>query len=114
MRYKLVTGPGSHPELGDIVYDGDTEIGPVEFFYARTGADQWSVKVTDHESDPVTAQLVDVQDGERFIGRRLVLAGSASSAGGVSPVSGEAIQGVAATTELGVPQIITQDNKEER
>jgi hypothetical protein len=109
MRYKLLSGPGSHPELGDIVYDGDTEVGEVEFFYARTGADTWSVKVSDHDADPVDVRMVDVNDGERVLGRRFVLATAAAS---TAEPSGSGVQGVSATTELGQPTIVTNNSQE--
>jgi len=52
MTIQFASGPGGHPEVGDMVYKADgSELGKISFFHAPVREDVWGVKIGDDPED---------------------------------------------------------------
>lgn len=71
-KVKLLTN--AHPELGDTVYDGDSEVGKVDHYFSQLGPTTWSAHIAEHGDEPVVIKMEDVLKDGKVIGQRLVLA----------------------------------------
>lgn len=72
--FKMLTGPGGHPELGDTVYDKDDEpVGTIQFFHSQVRPDVWAIETDKGEGKILVVERRPVMVGMKMQGAMLTL-----------------------------------------